>query len=125
MESQRNVKKMDAFPFHVMMCIQIRARGSGGNSPIFLKLKWCKLAQSECSKIHYYHPKNYNIKVNKSTIVKIICHAFHQYQGRVAYESSKVNTFRFSKGGGWGWGYGGFLSEAEKLKNQMKRRLFI
>ena len=63
-------KKMDAFPFlyeiihtrrvdsYVMMWIQIRARGvQGYTSPIFL-LKWYKLAQSECSKIHYYEPKN-------------------------------------------------------------------
>ena len=29
-ESQRNVKIMDAFPYHVMMWIQIRARGVRG-----------------------------------------------------------------------------------------------
>ena len=36
-ESQKkNVEKMDDFPFHVMMWIQIRARGgSRGNSQIF------------------------------------------------------------------------------------------
>ena len=59
----KKCKKSDAFPFHVMMWIQIRARGGGGGgpevcSPNFFLLKWCKLAQSECSKIYYYQPKN-------------------------------------------------------------------
>ena len=39
-ESQRNVK-MDAFPFQVMMWIQIRTRGGGGPgvTPRFFKIK--------------------------------------------------------------------------------------
>ena len=57
----------------------------------------------------------------KSAIVKIIRHTFHQYQGRVACYSSKVNTFRFSKGGG---GYWGFPSEAEELKKSNEMMAF-
>ena len=40
-ESQKkNVEKMDAFPFHVMMWIQIRARGDPGVTPriFFIKM---------------------------------------------------------------------------------------
>ena len=78
---------MDAFPFHVMMWIQIRARGWGGGpgvAPRFFLLKWCKLAQSECSKYIIINLKINNFKDNKSAIVKIVRHTFHQYQSRVA-----------------------------------------
>ena len=36
----------------VMMWTQNRAVGGGGLD--FFLLKWCNLAHSECSKIHYY-----------------------------------------------------------------------
>ena len=75
-KKKKNVEKMDAFPFHVLMWIQIRAKGDPGVTPRFFLLKWCKLAQSERSKIHYYQPKNNNFKDNKSTIVKMIVMPF-------------------------------------------------
>ena len=64
--------------------------------PRFFLIKWCKLSQFECSKKHYYQPKNQHFKDNKSTLVKIIRHTFYQYQ----YKADKhANTFRFFKGG--------------------------
>ena len=59
--------------------------GSGGNSPIFFLLK---MVQAGCNlsvpKYIIINLKINNFKDNKSAIVKIIRHTFHQYQGRVA-----------------------------------------
>ena len=64
---------MEAFPFFnqilhtrridrpVMMWFQIHARGGGGPSacsPEIFLLKGRNLGHPECSKIHYYQPRN-------------------------------------------------------------------
>ena len=64
----------------VLRWIQIRARVVWD----FFLLKWCNLAHSECSKIRYYQPKINNFKDNKSTIVKVIRHMFHQFRSSLA-----------------------------------------
>ena len=43
---------------HVMMWIQIHARGVREHPPLIFFLKWRNPAHSECPKIRYYKPKN-------------------------------------------------------------------
>ena len=59
--------------------------GSGGNSPIFFVLKRLQAGKNlSVPKNIIINLKNNNFKDNTSSIVKIIRHTFHQYQGRVA-----------------------------------------
>ena len=45
-ESQKKCKKKDAFPFHVMMWIQIRARGGGGGPGVTPRILFIKMVQA-------------------------------------------------------------------------------
>ena len=57
--------------------------GSGGNSPIFFYINGASWRNLSVPK---YINKNLKINIfkdNKSAIVKIIRHTFHQYQSRV------------------------------------------